>query len=216
MMIEPNRELMRRALNSPALAPDGLDPLEITATIEAARNALLPSSSLPKAELEAALDATIDALRPLGAKVMPLASEEQGRAWIVAVATALSDLPARYVVQAARSALHVVFKFPNEVEASVRTMAEALVENHERAIRRMEAMCAEIERARRPKQPQLPTPEPKPWTVERVRKTPRYLVNAGIAGGFIDPAIVDEADALDAAELVAESTAATQEGEDNA
>ena len=113
-------------------------------------------------------------------------------AWLVAVAAALSDLPPRFVVNAGRSALHQLFKFPNEIEAAVRTIAEGLVENQHRAIRTLERMKTELQRATAPKQ-QAIQHQPKPWTVERVRTTPRFLIDLGLAGGFIDPAIVAQA-----------------------
>ncbi len=194
----PNRDLMRLALSNPSrarvreLAPS---IAEIEATIAAAQAAITPIADLPDAERAAAIASVRDALKPLGAKVIPTASEDQGRAWLVAVAAGFDDLPARYVVKAARFALRHIFRFPNEVEAAVREAAEESVNDQRRAISLLHGMKVDLERAANPPQPLVEhQPKPgKPWTVERVRAIPRYIIDLGVSAGFIDQAIVDEA-----------------------
>lgn len=191
----PNRDLMRLALGNPTRAQiKELAPTitEIEATIAAATTAITPIAELADADRAAAIANVRDALKPLGAKVIPTVSEEQGRAWLVAVAAGLDDLPARFVLKAARDALRQVFRFPNEVEAAVRDGATEMVNAQRRAIRLLHAMKADLERAANPPQPKVEH-QPRPWTVERVRATPRFLIDLGLAGGFIAQAIVDEA-----------------------
>ena len=193
-MTQPNRQLMALALNgrlSPADIATSAE--EIDATITAARGALAKSAlSLPAGQdRDASIEAICDALRPLGAKVMPTVSEEKGQAWLAAVSAALANLPTRLVIRAARDALHQVFAFPNEVEGAIRRGAESLIEREQLAIAQMERLKREITRAAQPKQPQIEH-QPRPWTVDRLRETPLSLVRMGIKINAIPPELVAE------------------------
>ena len=66
-----------------------------------------------------------DLLRPIGAKVSPGLSLEQATAWRKAVVMALSDMPPDILLISLRKALHVPFKFLNEVEEAVRNHSKA-------------------------------------------------------------------------------------------
>lgn len=191
-MTDPNRDLMRLALTAPGMIDKAdMTDSELASTISAARNAIAPAKNGNEFERTASLTAIEDALRPIGAKTMPTAAEEQGKAWLVAVAVALSDLPTRCVVQAARSAVHMVFRFPNEAEQAVRTMAEELVAKQERAIALLERLRKDLDRAANP----APAIEhqSEPWTVERLRTVPRHMIDIGLKIGRYTQEMVDEA-----------------------
>lgn len=189
---EPSHELFRAALQSPgsvSMAVADFPPEVVAATIEAARSGLVPIKDLDEKARDVALNSVMDALRPIGAKMMPLAGQEQCTAWLASVAKAMSDLPLRLVERAAEEAIHQVFSFPDKAEAAVRAIAQSKLDKNRAAIALLERMNRQAK--------SQPTPaiarQPQPWTTERVRSTPANMVKLGLAGGFIPQEIVDEA-----------------------
>lgn len=184
------RELYRLAIHSPGqLLASNTDTALVEATIEWAKTLLVPAKELPSPQHSAAMEKIIDAMRPLGVKVLPTASPEQCQVWLVAVADGLSDLPADIVVRAATDARHGVYKFVSDVEGAVRDKAVELLEQRKRAIRTLERRKNQRSKLEQPAIDQTP----KPWTVERVRSTPVQIIKMGLAGGFIQQSVVDEA-----------------------
>lgn len=163
----------------------------LQATREALANALVPL-----AKLEPKLDGPetrmiVDRLKMIGAKMRPDWPEDIARTWCMALIAALSDLPSHILTKAAQEALHHVFKYPTDVEAKVREIGDEKLEAQRRAIRRIDAMQAEIIRART--QLQIEDKDRRhvePISTEEVHALARSpvgkeLIRMGLAAGFI-------------------------------
>lgn len=150
----------------------------------------------------------LDAFKPIGAKMRPDMSVDQGAHWATAIVLALSDLPAWIAVQALREAVHIPFDFPTEMETQVREIANRIHDKHLRALRRLRSLQDAILRATNA-QPLIEDaikPE-EPMTLEEVRKMYRgalgkELVRMGLTAG----AIREEDLAIVCAEVEAEAS----------
>ncbi len=134
-----------------------------------------------------------DALRPIGAKVSPHFSPDQAEAWRKAMLLALSNLPTRVVIVAARKAIHDPFEFLSEVEPVIRRHAAEIHERHRTALKRLRAMEAEIQNALKPPQAQIAEAPPAPIPVDEIRTYSAAFVRMGLSAGFITQAQVDDA-----------------------
>jgi hypothetical protein len=146
------RTLARAVLNAPVFDAKALLAEYTGEGIQGARAGLTDALTSLKA-VEPQLDgqlshAVLTGLRLIGAKVRPDFSKAQADAWLNAVLTGLSDLPAKCLNTAILDAVHVPFQFPNEVEAKVRDLAQLEKQRIELAVRRLDAMQAEILRQR--------------------------------------------------------------------
>lgn len=136
-----------------------------------------------------------DAFAPMGAKMRPDMSPEQAGFWTAALVKAFSDLPPFIVKAALEEAIHIPFEFPTQMEVKVREIAERKLADHKRAIARLRAMIAEIQRMAHPPQAVLEAPEPdRPWSPEELAKMPEGIRRMGLAGGWLTQSELDEAD----------------------
>jgi hypothetical protein len=179
--------------------PRGVTTDDLARAIGILQRALVPMKELPEPAKTAGANRMKDALRPIGAKLMPNLAEDRCTAWLVALVAALSDLPVRCVTEAAETGLHHVFQFPNEVEAFLRKDAVERRERWQRGVQSLERIRAAILRVSDPK-PALPDPRkqtsaPRPWTIERLRSTPSEILAVGRAGGFIPADLLAQYDA---------------------
>lgn len=192
----PDRALAKHVLGTPvfdvndALSQFGGEQLQST------RMALFERLT-PLKQVEPKLDGSLagqvrDYLKVIGGKVRPEFSTDQCMVWLNAVLMALSDLPAFCLRAAALDAIHVPFTFPNEVEAKVRQLAEAERERYQRAMRRIDAMQREIQRAATMDTLQIEA-DPAPLSDDEIHKLQRSgemgksLLRVGLAKGFILP-----------------------------
>lgn len=144
--------------------------------------------------------AVADAFAPIGAKMRPDMGIEQAGFWTAALVKAFSDLPAFIVREALGEAIHVPFQFPTEMEKGVRDLAERKLEDHRRAVRRLQMMRDELQRALAP-DPALAPPSDEPLGLDDVRATPKWLRSLGRTSGAIraeDLAIVEAEEAEEA------------------
>ena len=140
-------------------------------TIEQYRQRLQPlKDAEPK--FDGALSKKVaDAFAPIGAKMRPDMSVEQGGFWASSIVLALSDLPSFIAVAALEEAVHTPWQFPTDMEAGVREIANRKLEEHQTSIRRLQAMRDEILRASQPPSPQLEAPdETEPMSREEIAK----------------------------------------------
>jgi hypothetical protein len=136
-----------------------------------------------------------DALRPMGAKIAPTMSTEQATAWLAAMVMALSDLPEIGVVKAAREAIHVPIRFPNEVDGVIRAKSEEVMYRHHRAIRRLRGLREMIDMPGKMAR-SLPPPlsaDQDPITAEEIRAMTPSMIRIGLANGWLTQAEVDAA-----------------------
>jgi hypothetical protein len=192
-----NRELAKHLLDVPQGTWRIADTLkqfggqDVQATREALANALVPlATQEPKLDgPETRL--IVDRLKMIGAKMRPDWPADIARTWCMALLAALSDLPSHILTKAAQEALHVPFKFPTDVEEKVREIGNAKLEAQRRAIRRLDAMQAELIRART--QLQIEDKDRRhvePITTTEVHALARSpvgkeLIRMGLAAGFI-------------------------------
>lgn len=173
-----------------AALPQG-DAALLGPTIEQYRQRLQPLKSL-EPRLDGSLAKSVaDAFAPIGAKMRPDMSVEQGGFWATSIVMALSDLPPFIAIAALEEAVHSPWQFPTEMEAGVREIAKRKLEDHQLAIRRLQAMRDEILRASTPPSPQLEAPDTgEPLSREEVAKLLRSpvgkeLIRMGLQLGSI-------------------------------
>lgn len=174
-----------RALARLVLHPDwtineslNLQPEQIDAAIAEIENA----QPLAKIEPEGRgpeTKAILDALRPIGAKIMPTASQGQADAWRVGVMLALSDLPPRIALYAVRKTIHDCIRFPHEVDIFAREHATEALKRQALALHRLKRTKEEIERALNPPAPLLEAP-PMEWTQATVDQANESFARLGI------------------------------------
>lgn len=133
-----------------------------------------PAQGPQRKEWEAALD---ERLRRLAVKIAPGMSVAQGSEWRTVMVEALSDLPAMVSLTAAKRAIHRPMQFLNEIEGVVRGIAADMIERRSLALKRLDALRAEIERAR---EPALPPPVQEPWTEARIAEANAVFRQLGI------------------------------------
>lgn len=126
------------------LAPGGA--LEVAATISAYEHSMRPLKDGEPDLRGPASDALAKGLSLIAGKVNPSISIEQGNVWRSAMLMALSDLPPRVAIAAAKDAMHVPMRFLNEVEAVIREKAEPIFARHREAIHRLNRLLADIQR----------------------------------------------------------------------
>lgn len=124
-------------------------------------------------------DRLMQALRMLGAKIAPTMSAEQVNVWIVALTTALSDLPFAFSIRGAQDAVHVPMQFLNEVEGVVREKAEGARVRHSLALFNLRKLERAIEEASKPKLPPPPPPTEAEW-----REFNRHMRSCGLSVRF--------------------------------
>lgn len=124
----------------------------------------------------------MQSIRAIGAKISPTMSSEQVDVWIVAMVTALSDLPFAFSTKGAQEAIHVPMKFLNEVEGVIREKAEEAATRHRLAINSLRRFIRQLETAN---EPALPKPEPKEMTQEDINTMPRPLLDLGLKARYI-------------------------------
>lgn len=174
----------------------------VQATREALNNALVPLAKLePKLDgPETAL--IVDRLKMIGAKMRPDWSADIARTWCMSLLAALSDLPSHILTKAAQEALHIPFKYPTDVEETVRKIGNEKLEAQRRAIRRLDAMQAELIRART--QLQIEDKDRRhvePISTEEVHALARSpvgkeLIRMGLAAGYITSDQLPDPDTL--------------------
>jgi hypothetical protein len=120
-------------------------PLEVAATVAAYEASLRPLNEIERSLTGDASNALSEALSALGAKIAPTMTPEQAKAWRGVMLVALSDLPSRVGIRAAREAIHVPMKFMNEVETVVREKAAPIEARHREAIHRLRRLQAALE-----------------------------------------------------------------------
>ena len=126
----------------------------------------LRAPKLPLKRAEVGLDGPMsrlveDGLRPIGAAVDPRLSPEQAKAWRKALLLKLSNIPGDILVAAVRRSMHTTFRFLADVESDVRKQAEAIKQEQQIALMRLERWQRDLERA---KVPAIAPPPPKPLT----------------------------------------------------
>lgn len=126
------------------LAPGGA--LKVAATIAAYEHSMRPLKDGEPDLRGPASDALAKALSLIAGKVNPSISIEQGNVWRSAMIMALSDLPPRVAIAAAKEAMHVPMRFLNEVEAVIREKAEPIFARHREAIHRLRRLQAYLEK----------------------------------------------------------------------
>lgn len=152
--------------------------------LEQYRASLAPLRAL-EPKLDGAEAAKVrESFMPLGAKMRPDMSQEQGHAWTAAILIAFSDLPSWAVCKAMAEAMHTAWQFPSELEAGIRAGAERILQRHFAALGRIREMMEAIERAARPAQPQLSDDRGEPLTYDEalaIARGPagRSLLNMG-------------------------------------
>lgn len=197
------RQLARLALSSVEFNPAKQCQSYDEETVTTARDQLAQSMK-PLKQVEPKFDGTeseriIDSLRMLGMKVRPEMSSDQARSWCLALIAALSDLPSDLVRKAAAQAIHVVFAFPNEVEAKVREIAEGLVKDRMIAIRRLDLMMAEFARAMAPQTNLIADHRADPLTQDELASLQQSAIGAdiirlGLKLGHIHPSDLPDPD----------------------
>jgi hypothetical protein len=85
-----------------------------------------------------------DELALLATKIAPTMSVEQSDAWVKVMVAALSDLPGRVAVEAARQALHRPMEFISQVEGVIREQAVLVSARHATALSRLRSLHATI------------------------------------------------------------------------
>ncbi|UIJ43711.1 hypothetical protein LZK98_11480 [Sphingomonas cannabina] len=85
-----------------------------------------------------------DELALLATKIAPTMSEGQADAWVKVMVAALSDLPGRVAIEAARQALHRPMEFISQVEGVVREQAVLVAARHHTALSRLRSLQAAI------------------------------------------------------------------------
>lgn len=196
------RELARLALSDHWSIEAGMATGEdAAAACRAYADSLLPLAETdPELTGKAAIDARTW-LKPIGMKIAPTMSADQCSAWLNAVMLALSDFPARVVMQAARIAIRTPMEFLNQVDGHVRAEAEKIMRRHRVAMVRLERLSVAIERAN---EPALPAPEGyeagdvPPMSIADIKATATApggagLLRIGLAQGFIEQADYDRA-----------------------
>lgn len=121
-----------------------------------------------------------DGLKPLGIKVQGRMSADEANVWIGAMVLALSDLPFAFLKRGIMDALHVPFRFLNEIEGVIRERAALAEGRHRHAMRRLR----EFERSLRPVEKALPSPE-RDLTQDEINALDRTFLNMGLKAGFI-------------------------------
>lgn len=141
-------------------------------------------------------------LKPIGMANWPEVNWDRGE-WLSATMLALSDLPPKVAISAARQAIHRDFRFPNEVKPAIREIATGIIERQRLALHRLKLMRAEIERAANPPVPQIEE-QPKVWTEEEVAHSNAMFRRLGIStrwryigNGEIENATADEMGDID-------------------
>jgi hypothetical protein len=165
--------------------------------VQATREALV-TALVPLMKAEPQLDGTdtalvVERLKIIGCALRPDWSADVARTWIMSIITKLSDLPGHILVRAAQDAVHETFEFPTDVEKKLREIGNAKLEAQKRAIRRLDAMQAELIRART--QLQIEDKDRRhvePITTAEVQALARSpvgkeLIRMGLAAGFITP-----------------------------
>ncbi len=174
------REVIRLATRqdfSVAAVEGRVDLATVVEAIE--RMAWPPSLKEQDPELTSKHAIEIDTLfRPIGAKIDPRISPEQGFAWRKAMVLALSDLPAKIVHDALLKTVHRPMQFLNEVETVVREEADKIIHDRRVIIGRLEALRRALDGAANP-QVRL-APEPMTWTQEDVDKANSAFRNCGL------------------------------------
>lgn len=160
-----------------------------------------------------------DWLKPIGMKISPTMSLEQCSDWLNAEMLALSDFPARVIMQAARNAIRIPMQFLNQVDGHVRAEAEKIMVRHRRALFRLERLCEAIAKAG---EPALQAPEGyeggnvPPMSIEELKASigspvGAAIIRMGLSAGYIDPADYEAALAQ-----IANETTAIEQGERSA
>lgn len=183
--------------------PEGGE-VHIPEAIDAYSDRLRPLKELEPENDGPMSQAVLEAFAPIGAKMRPDMSQDQALHWGTAIVLAFSDLPPFVVVKAMKEAIHVPFRFPNDVEAGIRDIASKEMIKHRQAQRRLQLMMEELERAR---SGQLLIEDEAAKTVtmakDDIRPLSPYLRKMGVTVGAIDPDILasleaeEEADAKD-------------------
>lgn len=132
----------------------------------------------------------MQSLRAIGAKISPTMSGEQVDVWIVAMTTALSDLPFSFSTKGAADAIHVPMKFLNEVETVVREKAEAAATRHRIAMHRLRTFERQLKAA---SEPALPPPEPRDFTQDEINSMSPPLLRIGLKNEWITQEQYDSA-----------------------
>lgn len=191
----PSRELAKALMHaSPGQFEADRALSQFGAQRIAETEASLKSALVPLRHHEPKLDGSeskrlVNHLRVIGMKVRPEMSEAQAGDWCRALLTAFSDLPSNVAAKAAADAIHTPFRFPNEVEARIRELADERLERIRLALRRLEAMQAIVTRATN-NQPRLAPPPDVPLTDAEVHAMQRgplggVLIRMGLAAGHI-------------------------------
>lgn len=204
------RDLLREVL-APGWklpAPAEIDPASVERAIAEIE------STRPLAQEEPKLDgpgatALADALRPIGAKIMPTMDREASQVWRAAIVMALSDLPGRAALYGLRKAIHRPMQFLNEVDGVAREFAQESIDRQAQALFRLKLMRKEIERAANPP-PALEPPPPKVWTQEEVDATNASFRALGLKTRYkLDgDTVTDDPEALTEEEAEREATRA--------
>lgn len=136
-------------------------------------------------------------LKPIGMKIAPAMGKEVAGDWLSAVMMALSDFPAKVIVQATRSAIRVPMQYLNEVDGQVRAEAEKIMARHRTALLRLRQMQEAIRRAAEPERPALAPPEDgaTPLSPAELRALTPDLRRIGLAQGWITQEQLEAADA---------------------
>lgn len=186
-------------------APGTIDAAQVDAAIAEIE------ATVPLAREEPKLDgpgaqALADALRPIGAKIMPAMEREASQVWRAAVVMALSDLPRRAALYGLRKAIHRPMQFLNEVDGVARELAQESIERQRLALHRLKMMRREIERAANP-QPALEPPPPHVWTQEEVDATNATFRTLGLKTRYkLDgDSVADDREAMDEEERAREA-----------
>lgn len=118
-------------------------------------------------------------LRRLGVKISPSMSTEQAREWRAVMAEALSDIPARVALTAAKRAIHKPMRFLNEVEGEIRVLAAEIATPYRNELARIERLKRESALASRP----AAIDDALPLTADEVSRLSNSLIRLGIAVG---------------------------------
>lgn len=183
-----------------AALPTGQAPL-LRQAIAEYQQRMLPLKRQEPAHDGSLTRSVADAFAPIGAKMRPDMSVEQGGFWASSIVLALSDLPAFIAKEALEEAVHTPWKFPTDMEEGVRGIAEKRLSKHQTALHRLQLILDAISRAGNA-QPRLeaPPPIPEPMSMDELRailKGPaaRSLVRMGLACGQIRQADLDAIEA---------------------
>lgn len=157
----------------------------IAATLEQYQLAQVPLEDLDKPQFDETIQELKRPIRSIGLRLRPDFTQDQARMWVASMVEALTHLPPRPAISAAKEAKHAPLEHPSQVLKCILERSEPHISKLRRAERQLRKMLEMKDHPDRFKVSEPGTPELQALSHDELQAMPHHLRRMGIGAGWL-------------------------------